>query len=120
MLELEFKQTLKAIEAAETFGFYDERQRHIFLAMNLASHLGYQNGIRPTGLKEGDRNYAMIIPHWAGDSVAYIELPTGEISYFLNKPTRAYDGYTRDTKLERIKDYINDAYPIEGGETDHD
>lgn len=110
MLEVELKQLLIQIEGKESLGLIDERDQTILSAINIAKHLGYKAGFRVIGTHDGKIIRPASIPDWAGDVVAYIELPTGEVSYFMKKEELKYAGYLRETKLTRISNYLHDNY----------
>ena len=45
-------------------------------------------------------------PEWP---VAYIELPTGQVSWHLPQHVKPYDGHTTEEKYERIRRLIRDV-----------
>ncbi len=85
---------------------YRERNRCVALAAKMALELGYNVGIaKHTGEDKGDKN-----------SVVYIDLPTGQISWhirdceknifsFLNNYKGNYDGHNTNEKYKRIEDF---------------
>jgi hypothetical protein len=112
----ELKSLLLKIEGHEAVGQLDSRDHAIQSAVHIASLIGYKAGFRTIGTPNGEvvNSESFPIPEWAGNIVAYIELPTGEVSYFMQKDTSAWTGYTRKEKLGRIKDFI-DNYPLPTG-----
>lgn len=109
MLEYELKEVLLKIEGHEVLGQHDMRQEAVLAAVNIASMIGMKTGMRLVSTSGASTK-----PAWAGDVVAYIELPTGEVSYFLQKDDSAYAGYTRTEKLDRITRFMNDEEQKDG------
>lgn len=72
---------------------YAQRTRHTYLALYLAEGLGYPAGIR---LDPAD-------PHWP---VAYILLPTGQVSWHLSEFSWDYDQHTTEEKWARVHTFI--------------
>jgi hypothetical protein len=107
-MQQELKDILFKIQAHEELGNLDERERMIYSAVNIAKYLGYDAGFRPIGDENGNvkNDLMFFIPEWAGSTVAYIVLPTGQVAYFLKKHTIHWDGHDRQTKLKRIADFI--------------
>lgn len=81
---------LKLIEEHDTD--YDERYPLVLWALSVAADEGYQAGFRidPTE------------PEWP---VAYIELPTGQVSWHLPQHTIAWDGHDTATKYQRCREF---------------
>ena len=101
----ELREQLIKIEGHEALNKLEERESAIYQAVNLARYCGYNAGYRAVGDK------SVPVPEWAGDVVAYIGLPNGEVSYFLKKADATWSGYTRKEKLARISDYLSNSYP---------
>lgn len=101
MFEHELKELLLKIEGHESLGQQEMRQVTILSAVNVATMMDMNAGVRLV-----DATSTTAKPEWAGDVVAYIELPTGEVSYFLPKDTTVYSNYTRQEKLERINKFM--------------
>lgn len=78
--------------AAEHDTDYNVRNPAIYHALALATQLGYPAGIRldPTE------------PDWP---VAYIDLPTGQVSWHLPAYPGTWDGHDTPTKLARCRAY---------------
>lgn len=111
-VEYELQQVLLKIEGFEAIRQLENRDRAILSAVHIAGLCGFKSGVRSIGKADGsvENNEEFPVPEWAGDVVAYIELPTGEISYFLSKDHSQWTGYTRQVKLARIKDYLEGKY----------
>lgn len=103
MLHHELSEALLRIESFEAVGKPEERRVSVLTAVNIATHMGYETGIRHAD-----------DPTEESDTVAYIVLPSlGEVSYFLPKAQRKYDGYTREEKLSRVRMYVDGLYDEE-------
>ncbi len=89
------KQLQRAVEANED---YDRRETAILKAMDAAKALDYKFGfgydLKPEAL-DGLR------------LVAYIELPTGQVSWHMREYDIEYDGHTTEEKFDRITEYAN-------------
>ncbi len=72
---------------------YDKRNRMVIRAVSLALYIGYDAGFR-IDPKEQD---------WP---VAFIELPTGQVSWHLPPHKHEWDGHTTEAKFQRIKDWF--------------
>lgn len=72
---------------------YERRYKCVLGAMDLAAQYGYKTGYR-IDLAE---------PEWP---VAFIELPTGQISWHMPQFPDAWDGHTTEQKFERIAEYV--------------
>lgn len=72
---------------------YDSRNRAIYLALNRACVVGYACGIR-IDPKE---------PEWP---VAFIELPTGQVTWHLPQHPIAWDGHDTEEKYRRLDEYM--------------
>lgn len=82
-----------SVEDPHPHADYATRNSAIYLALRQASQLGYYCGIGPGG-----------DPAWP---VAFIDLPTGQISWHLPGYLNGWDGHTTKEKYDRI-----DAYTI--------
>lgn len=109
MFNHELAEALLRIESFEAIGKAEERKVSILTAVNIATHMGYDTGIR-----HADE------PTEESDTVAYIQLPTGEVSYFLPKSTQSYSGYSREEKLERVRQFLDGEYPVDEDEGEED
>lgn len=69
---------------------YEERNRVIIKAVGLALLSGFAAGFR-IDPKE---------PEWPA---AFIELPTGQVSWHIPQHVKAWDGHTTEEKYERIR-----------------
>lgn len=103
-MEHELMEQLKRIQALEELELIEERESSVMGAVNLAKHMGMKAGYRSVD----DDSYPK--PEWAGNIVAYIVLPTGQVAYFLQKTEVEYDGHDRPTKIERIRKFIKGEY----------
>lgn len=92
-LQQELKEILAAIVEHDTD--YDNRNRLTWAAMHKASMLGFPVGIRI----DPDE------PEWP---VAYIELPTGQVSWHTPQHEKDWDGHTTEHKFMRIGAYLDD------------
>lgn len=73
---------------------YEKRYGRILDAMTRAHRLGFATGYRI------DPNE----PEWP---VAYIELPTGQVSWHMPQHSIPYDGHSTEEKYERIYKWID-------------
>lgn len=87
-----FRATLAAIGVFDRAQNYDERNRAIVTAVLLAWGLGLPAGFRI------DPNE----PEWP---VAFIELPTGQISWHLPQYPTPWDGHSTEEKYRRIDEF---------------
>ena len=71
---------------------YSIRHRLVLMALSVADQAGFKAGIR-LDPKE---------PEWP---VAFIELPTGQVSWHLAQHPIPYDGHTTTEKYERIQQW---------------
>ncbi|MBP9897789.1 MAG: hypothetical protein KBF28_05410 [Gemmatimonadales bacterium] len=76
---------------------YGLRYGMVLEAVALARYLGYQSGFRidPTE------------PDWP---VAYIELPTGQVSWHLPQHPTPWDGHDTATKYERCRAFWKETH----------
>lgn len=81
---------LKAIVENDTN--YDLRNRFIYEAMSVAAVCGYPHGFRIDASE----------PEWP---VAFIWLPTGQVSWHLPQFPEAWDGHSTEEKFKRIADF---------------
>lgn len=72
---------------------YDTRYGLVFEALSVALGAGYAAGIR----------FDPEQPEWP---VAYLELPTGQVSWHLPQHQRSWDEHDTPTKYERCKAFI--------------
>ena len=72
---------------------YENRAFFVYEAIALALQSGYKAGFR-IDPKE---------PEWP---VAFIELPTGQISYHLAQHNAAWDGHTTEQKRLRLLEFV--------------
>jgi hypothetical protein len=89
-----FAEHIAVIEANETN--YDVRYVLVLEAVAMATQLGYQAGFRIDPAE----------PDWP---VAYIELPTGQVSWHLPAHPVVWDGHTTPEKYARIRQYCEAA-----------
>jgi hypothetical protein len=73
-------------------GDYDLRDRFIYKALMEANQIGFLCGIRIDPAE----------PEW---TVAFIELPTGQVSWHLQQHQQQWDGHTTQEKRDRIYAY---------------
>lgn len=86
-------QLLTEIEAADTAGAYEERNRHVYELLAVAAQSGWPHGIR---IDPAD-------PEWP---VVYVELPVaGQVSWHVPQYADPWDGHTTDEKYERAARY---------------
>src|SRR5262245_59258710 len=83
-----FRTLLHAIEEADTN--YAVRYTLVLDAVAMANHLGYATGFR-------------LDPQAPAWPVAYIELPTGQVSWHLPQHPTPYDGHTTEEKYRRCR-----------------
>lgn len=88
---------LRAIEANDEK--YGPRYGLVLDALAVAHRLGFQAGFRIDPAE----------PDWP---VAYIELPTGQVSWHLPQHPTAYDGHSTAAKYKRINEWIAEAVPV--------
>ena len=90
--EGELASLLRGIEAADEQEDYAVRNAYVYQALGAASRLGYPVGVR-------------LDPAEPGWPVAYIELPTGQVSWHLPAFAQAWDGHTIREKYARCRAY---------------
>jgi hypothetical protein len=71
---------------------YDVRYGLVMEAVALAVKVGYEAGFRIDPAE----------PEWP---VAYIELPTGQVSWHMPQHRKAWDGHSTDEKYQRINEF---------------
>lgn len=72
---------------------YDRRNKLTYIAIGLATQLGYPVGIRIDPEE----------PKWP---VVYIELPTGQISWHVPEHKEKFDGHTTEEKYRRLLKFV--------------
>lgn len=106
----ELKNLLLGIEAFEAIGDIRTRDRYVIQSVATARHCGFQSGFRKVGDIVSGKVHEVTSrkkPDWAGDIIAYIVLPQGQIAYFLsNSDMVEHDGHSREEKLQRINEFI--------------
>jgi hypothetical protein len=92
------KDWLRAIDKAdhEVPPDYDLREQLVYLALSTAKGAGIECGFR-------------IDPSETEWPVAYIELPTGQVSWHMPQHPREYDRHTSEQKYERIAAWLNES-----------
>lgn len=91
LIEVKYQDGLAAETGNEVH--YDNRTMLMYEAMALAKRCGLSAGVRIDPEE----------PEWP---VAFIELPTGQISYHLEQHKSAWDNHTTDEKNLRILEWI--------------
>jgi hypothetical protein len=83
--------------------YYNIRNETIHLAIMHAKDLGYEAGfmthqpLQDLIDKKWDHRWGV---------VAFIELPTGQVSWHIESPDIKYDGHTTEEKYKRIQEYV--------------
>ena len=90
-LDQEFKFLLANIEYHDKN--YKLREVMVYTCVALAKSLGLGSGFRIDPAE----------PEWP---VAYIELPTGQVSWHMPQYPATWDGHSSDEKYERIRRYV--------------
>ncbi len=85
---------LCAIEAHDTD--YDVRYDLVFEALHLAARCRYPFGFR-------------LDPDESEWPCAYIELPTGQVSWHLPQHPVAWDGHSTEEKYQRIRRFVEEV-----------
>lgn len=80
---------------------YDLRESLIYGALRCAKIAGYAVGIRIDPRE----------PDWP---VAFVELPTGQISFHLRQHRRMWDGHTTEEKYKRVDEFLKSVAFIPG------
>lgn len=80
---------------------YAERNQWVYQAVSAALGLGYRAGIRVDPEQ----------PDWP---VAYIDLPTGQVSWHLPAYPGQWDGHDNPTKAERIRAWSDTSDQSDG------
>ena len=88
------KRLLQMLRAAEDVGDYDTRNALVLACVGVALACEYEAGIR-FDEKEG--------PEWP---VAFIELPTGQVSWHIKAHSKPWDGHTTEEKYARTARFI--------------
>lgn len=84
---------------------YGQRNKLIVAAVSVALSAGYEAGFRIDPAN----------PAWP---VAFIELPTGQISWHIPQHIQEWDNHTTEEKYTRIEafaQYVDDNIPISDG-----
>lgn len=89
-------KALLEIQFSDKEKYYDNRNLFTYKAIYLAKMCGMKAGIR-------------FDPNEPGWPVAFIELPTGQISYHLEQHETEWDRHTTEEKQIRILNYIASA-----------
>ena len=89
-------QKLLEVHYHDLKGYYNNRNLFTYEAIALALRCGYEAGIRI------DPNE----PEWP---VAFIELPSGQISYHLEQHPNPWDEHATEQKRLRILQFIADT-----------
>lgn len=89
---IKLKKTLVMIRLHDAD--YDTRYTLVLQAVFLARVLGYQTGFR-------------IDPDNTDWPVAFIELPTGQVSWHMPQHPMTWDGHSTEEKYDRIKEFIS-------------
>lgn len=84
------KRLLRDIEREDAN--YDNREKLVYQTIHLARLIGFQTGFRIDPSE----------PEWP---VAYIELPTGQVSWHMPQHSLPYDGHTTEEKYRRIREW---------------
>jgi hypothetical protein len=87
------RECLALIRECDERGEYDLRNQLILSVMVDAQALGYAAGFRFDAQE----------PEWP---VAYIELPTGQVSWHLPQHPLVWDGHTTAEKYERVRRFV--------------
>lgn len=87
------KQLHRAMEDNED---YDRRETAILKAMDAAKSLGYKSGFGYDNKPEALEGLRL---------VAYIQLPTGQVSWHMREFSEEYDGHTTEQKFDRIAEF---------------
>lgn len=91
---------LKIIALAEQVKDYELRNDSVIEAVNVARAVGLRAGFAIDRSHDDD-------PEFDGFRVvAYIELPTGQVSWHLPEHDRRWDGHTTEQKYARIEAYL--------------
>ncbi len=93
--KLELKYALMTALQADAEQDYDLRNVAVFKALYEAATLGY-----PTGFEHDELGLAGF------QTVAYIELPTGQVSWHMRDHTQEWDMHTVFEKRDRIRNYL--------------
>lgn len=94
----EFKDALRDVMVFDVN--YEVRKFLVYKLVYLAQHLEFEAGFR---IDPAD-------PKWP---VAYIELPTGQVSWHMPEHKRAWDNHTTPDKFKRINEYLYPETPTE-------
>ena len=86
------------LDAAKHDTDYEARYLDVLRAVAIAQRCGFAAGFRIDPQE----------PEWP---VAYIELPTGQVSWHLPQHPVPWDGHTTDEKFDRIKAFAPESEP---------
>ncbi len=92
--EADLRSHLRTIIATDGHD-YPKRNLNVYLALAAALRCGY-----PAGIKVDERE-----PEWP---VAFIDLPTGQVSWHLPQYEKAWDGHSTAMKSERVLEYLGE------------
>lgn len=87
---------LLGIQAWDERGDYKARNQYVYEALSLACECGFPHGVR-------------IDPDELEWPVAFIELPTGQVSWHLPQYPTLWDGHTTEQKQVRMLKWIADT-----------
>lgn len=87
------EDVLSQIGACDNIPLYPKRYRLVLQAVALAAEQGLMAGFRLDPAE----------PEWP---VAYIELPTGQVSWHMPQHPKAWDGHTAEEKYRRVTHYV--------------
>lgn len=97
---------LREVQRFDVLGDYETRNAYVMMALLAAHWLDYPSGIR-IDPKE---------PEWP---CAFIELPTGQVSWHLPQHPVEWDGHSTEEKYDRCRRYherpLTDPWGILGG-----
>ncbi len=88
------RRVLREIKASDTD--YERRYSLVLLAVSHANRLGYRAGFRIDPAE----------PEWP---VAYIELPTGQVSWHMPQHPHTWDGHSTEEKYARIDAFLGEV-----------
>ena len=88
----QLKLSLQEIERADQSQHYDYRNWQVYQAVYLAISIGFRAGFR----------FDPAEPHWP---VAFIELPTGQVSWHLPEHDIPWDGHSTELKYFRCREF---------------
>jgi hypothetical protein len=92
--QMRLASVLYIIRQADEAKDYALRNRSVLVALGVAASLGYPAGVRLDPAE----------PAWP---VAFIELPTGQVSWHLPEHIKPWDSHTVEEKNHRVDQFIN-------------